>query len=34
MEILEQIKDNNQKNNNEKSKNKVDYDITILKMKI
>ena len=34
MEILEQKKDNNPKNNNEKSDNKVDYDITILKLKI
>ena len=35
MAILEQKKDNNPKNNNEKSKNKVDYYITILlKMKI
>ena len=34
MEILEQKKDNNPKNNNEKSDNKVDNEITILKMKI
>jgi len=34
MAILEQKKDNNPKNNNEKSDNKVDYDITILKLKI
>ena len=34
MAILEQKKDNNPKNNNEKSDNKVDNDMTILKMKI
>ena len=34
MEILEQKKEKNPKNNNDKSENKVDYDIKILKMKI